>query len=130
MTVLLHFLKAYWKELSLFLLLVIGLLSLIPLSELPATPGSDKLHHMIAYAALVIPVAVSKPKYWWLIVLLYLAFSGVIELIQPYVNRYGEWLDMAANSAGILCGLIIAQLLIYYFPARFKHPENQEEELS
>jgi hypothetical protein len=23
----------------------------------------------------------------------------MIELIQPYVNRYGEWLDLAANTA-------------------------------
>ncbi len=23
-----------------------------------------------------------------------------MELIQPYVNRYGEWLDFAANAGG------------------------------
>ncbi|XOF33520.1 MAG: hypothetical protein ACL93V_16210 [Candidatus Electrothrix sp. YB6] len=33
-------------------------------------------------------------------------------MVQPYVNRYGEWLDFAANSTGILCGLLLAELLI------------------
>jgi len=36
--------------------------------------------------------------------LLYICLGGVIELIQPYVNRYGEWLDFIANTAGVLIG--------------------------
>lgn len=124
MSTLLYFLNRYWKQCSVFLLLVIGFLSLLPLPELPAAPGSDKTHHMIAYATLVIPVAIRKPKFWWLIVLFYLTFSGLIELVQPYVNRYGEWLDMAANSIGILCGLLITELLIFFFPARLKRIEK------
>ncbi|MCI5208642.1 MAG: VanZ family protein, partial [Candidatus Electrothrix sp. ATG2] len=52
-----------------------------------------------------------RPRWWQLIVLLFIAFSGLIELVQPFVNRYGEWLDMAANSTGLLCGLLIAELL-------------------
>tara|TARA_R110000772_G_scaffold110050_5_gene213523 strand:+ start:191 stop:562 length:372 start_codon:yes stop_codon:yes gene_type:complete len=123
MTTLLNFLNRYWKQCSVFLLLIIGLLSLLPLPELPAAPGSDKTHHLIAYAVLVIPVAIRKPKFWWLIVVFYLAFSGVIELVQPYVNRYGEWLDMLANSIGIICGLLISELLISLFPAKLKRIE-------
>ena len=26
------------------------------------------------------------------------AYSGVIELVQPYVNRYWEWLDVLAKN--------------------------------
>ena len=96
-----------------------------PLDELPATPGSDKLHHLIAYAVLVIPLVFRKPKYWWFIVILFLGYSGLIELIQPYVNRYGEWLDMAANSLGIFCGLFIAELLSFIFPARLSRSDQQ-----
>ena len=60
--------------------------------------------------------ALSKPKHWKLIGLFFITYSGAIELIQPYINRYGEWLDMAANSFGVMCGLLLAELVIYFYP--------------
>lgn len=44
------------------------------------------------------------------IFLLFVLYSGMIELIQPYVNRYGEWLDLAANTLGLACGLLLAEV--------------------
>lgn len=35
----------------------------------------------------------------------------MIELIQPYVNRYGEWLNMAANTGGITVDLLAGMLI-------------------
>lgn len=110
------FINRHWLVSTLLIFFSIGLLSLIPLEELPPAPGSDKLHHLIAYAALAFPVALRRPPYWWLMLLGFLLYSGLIELIQPYVNRYGEWLDMLANSLGILAGLALARLLSYCFP--------------
>ena len=100
---------------SLFILTVITLLSLYPLESLPSVPGSDKTHHFIAYAALMFPAALKKPKYWPFIGLFFVGWSGAIELIQPYANRYGEWLDPAANTAGIVCGLLMAQVANWVF---------------
>lgn len=116
----LNFLAFYWLPITAVVLASITILSLAPLQELPPAPGSDKLHHLIAYAALVTPLALRKPKHWWLIVCFFLAFSGVVELVQPYVNRYGEWLDMAANSLGLLCGLLIAELVSFIYPEKSK----------
>ncbi|MGB0282775.1 MAG: VanZ family protein [Neptuniibacter sp.] len=82
-----------------------------PLDHLSAAPGSDKLHHFIAYAALAFPVACARPKRWLVIVAGFLAYSGVIELIQPYVNRYGEWLDLGANAFGLLVGVLVAYIV-------------------
>lgn len=107
---LLTFLKTYWLLLTLIVLTPITVLSLYPLAHLPAAPGSDKLHHFIAYAALAFPVACARPKYWLVIVAGFLAYSGLIELIQPYVNRYGEWLDLGANAIGLLVGMFLALL--------------------
>ena len=84
-------------------LAIIGL-SLSPLAQLPDVPGSDKTHHLIAYAVLAIPTAIAIPQRIWTMALLYICLGGVIELIQPYVNRYGEWLDFIANTAGVLIG--------------------------
>lgn len=99
--------QVYWKPVTIFLLLVIVLLSLYPLPELPALPGTDKTHHLIAYCALAFPVALKSPERLRSILLLFVMFGGAIELIQPYVNRYGEWLDFVANTAGVTLGATI-----------------------
>jgi len=39
-------------------------------------------------------------------------WSGAIELIQPYVNRYGEWLDLAANVAGVAIGAMVGIAIV------------------
>ena len=94
--------------LTIFLALIIGYLSLSPLDDLPKAPGGDKLHHFIAYACLTFPMMFTNAQKWPRIMLPAMAYGGAIELIQPYVNRYGEWLDFAANSAGCLIGAVVA----------------------
>lgn len=113
---LLVFTRAHWIAFTLSTLVAITILSLWPLQSLPSVPGTDKTHHLIAYAALMFPAALRKPDRWMLFGLLFFAYSGAIELVQPYVNRYGEWLDMAANTAGLFCGLIVAELVNRLFP--------------
>lgn len=105
------FITKHWLKITLLLLIAIATLSLWPVAHLPSVPGSDKTHHFIAYAALMFPTALKQPKHWLMITFAFLAFSGAIELIQPYVNRYGEWLDMAANAFGLICGFTIAKIL-------------------
>jgi len=112
--------RTYWVAISLLILSAITLLSLYPLESLPAVPGSDKTHHFIAYGALMFPTALRKPKYWQFICLFFICWSGMIELVQPYVNRYGEWLDMAANTAGVACGFLMAQMITWIFSVNSK----------
>ncbi len=122
MITLLTYIKSNWIAFSLFTLAVITALSLWPLEYLPSAPGSDKTHHLIAYAALMLPTALRKHKHWKSIGLFFIAYSGMIELLQPYVNRYGEWMDLAANTTGILFGLLIAELITYIFPVHLNGP--------
>ena len=114
----LDYIKKYWLALTLFMLIAITILSLWPLEKLPSVPGSDKVHHFIAYAALMFPTALLKPDYWKLIALFFITYSGMIELLQPYVNRYGDWLDMGANTIGVICGWLIAVFMAYFFPMK------------
>jgi len=107
----LRWLASQWGQVTLVILFCISALSLMPLPQLPDVPGSDKLHHIAAYGILMLPVALRAPRHWWLIGIAFIAWSGVIELIQPFVNRYGEWLDLAANTAGLLIGLLVGTLL-------------------
>jgi VanZ family protein len=100
--------EKHWALLTVCLFLIITGLSLSPLDSLPSAPGSDKIHHLIAYAALVFPVALRQPNRWLWFVVFFIGYSGLIELIQPYVNRLGEWQDMLANTAGVVCGVALA----------------------
>jgi VanZ family protein len=111
MNILLTSIRRYWIFSTIFILTLITILSLRPLETLPPVPGTDKIHHFIAYATLMLPTALRKPKYWLLVASVFIACSGTIELIQPFVNRYCELKDLLANIAGLACGLIIAEIL-------------------
>lgn len=106
-----QFVAKYHLVISIILLVIITTLSLLPLPELPSVAGSDKLHHLIAYMGLAIPVALKGgPRLIWYL-LFYIAWSGGIELVQPFANRYGEWADFFSNAAGIVLGASIAWAL-------------------
>ncbi len=116
MRALFDFIRGHWLPLSALLLATITALSLWPISSLPDVPGNDKLHHYIAYTALMLPAALRRPENRLRIALFFLVWSGAIELIQPYVSRYGEWLDLGANAIGLASGLLLAALIRHWLP--------------
>ncbi|MBN2866189.1 MAG: VanZ family protein [Thiotrichales bacterium] len=69
----------------------------------------DKIHHFIAYATLMLWFAQSfggTKRYW---VAGGLVLMGiVIEFAQPFTGREFSYMDMIANSTGVLIGLLIA----------------------
>lgn len=107
----LNYIKIYWIALTLFTLAAVTALSLWSPGNLPSVLGSDKHHHIIAYAVLIFPTVLRRPRHWKLIILFFIAYSGVIELAQPLMHRSAEWLDMAANVTGVLCGLLVSELI-------------------
>ena len=111
----LQFIKTNWVLFTVVILVTITVLSLWPLATLPDAPGSDKLHHFIAYAFLAFPGMLRNPRRWLRLGLFFVAYSGGIELLQPYVNRYCEWADLLANTAGVGIGMIAAVLIRKFF---------------
>lgn len=109
MTRLMDWVASCWWPISLSLLSLVTVLSLIPLPELPRA-GGDKLHHFLAYASIMFPVALRAKNNWWTFALLCIVWSGLIEVVQPYVNRQGEWLDLLANSTGVLIGVMLGSI--------------------
>ena len=104
---------AFFRILSFLFLLLIIIFSLIPLPELPAQAGGDKLHHFMGYAFLMFCFtqwlsSIKKMILWTLILI---SVGILIEFIQPLVNRYFEYNDMIANSIGILTGLLIGLMI-------------------
>lgn len=64
----------------------------------------DKLAHLAAFTALILPSAIMRPRFlWWTFPLAaLLGFS--IELIQPYVGRSQQWMDVVADCVGLIVG--------------------------
>ena len=111
MTKVLIFCVKYWYWITGLILAAITILSLTPLPQLPEFPGSDKTHHVIAYAALMVPAFLANKAIRFYLLFAFCLWGGAIELIQPQINRYGEWLDFFANGLGLLIGAGLGMLL-------------------
>ena len=99
--------------------LTISWLTLTP-QNLPKvdTLPVDKLAHVAAFTALILPSAILRPRFlWWTFPLAaLLGFS--IELIQPYVGRSQEWMDVVADCVGLFVGTGLG-LMIRRFLKRY-----------
>ena len=100
-----------WPFATIALLTVVTVLSLSPLPQLPGPTGGDKLHHFVAYSALAFPAAFAGARNWPAVILALAVWSGLIEVVQPYVNRWGEWADFAANLSGLALGALAGMAL-------------------
>jgi len=89
--------------LTLALGLIIAFLTLTPISG-PNVPGSDKLYHTLACAALAFPLPFARSKLMIPVIVFVILYGGMIELIQPHVGRSGEWKDLFADAAGAILG--------------------------
>ena len=98
--------------------------TLMPLKELPPVPGTDKFQHLIAFGVFVLPVSLLLPARSWLIFIIAVVYGGLIEIIQPHVNRYGELGDFFANTVGAVIGVLISRLIL----ARLKPKDSVKEE--
>ena len=96
--------KQFWKPITIVLLMSILFLSLYPLAKMPEFQGNDKTYHLFAYFLLAFPSGLKEPRKFVFFILVFVTFGGVIELIQPFMNRYGDWLDFLANCIGIILG--------------------------
>jgi VanZ family protein len=61
------------------------------------------------------------PARTWLIFAIAVLYGALIEIIQPYVNRYGEMGDFWADAGGAVIGVVISRLIL----ARLKMKRSQ-----
>ena len=99
------------RRVTVLLAALIGLATLIPAQQLPNAPGTDKLHHAIAFGLLVLPMSFAKPQQFWKYALYGITFGIFIELTQPLVHRSGEVRDAIADVIGIALGCAIGVAL-------------------
>ena len=92
--------------LTIVVTLTLSVAMLWPLQAPPPAPeGSDKLVHLIAFAALAFPLA-RTGRFGLLPVFIGAsAFGGAIELIQPSFNRSADINDWVADVVGVIFGI-------------------------
>lgn len=94
--------------------LLISLVTLTPMEQLPAVAGSDKLHHVLGFAGWSLLCVFGPRRRFLLMALVIFLWGGAIELIQPSVNRHGEWADFLADGFGVLL-VLLGVLLVSWF---------------
>ena len=101
--------------LTIIVTLTLTVAMLWPLEAPPPAPeGSNKLVHVIAFAALAFPLARTSRFGLLPVFIGASAFGGAIELIQPSFNRsadFNDWIaDVAGVALGIGCGLLYRRI--------------------
>jgi VanZ family protein len=95
----------FFRIASITVLITTWTLSLLPGPDMPDVPGSDKLHHALAYFACMfcwgqlyrLPVQRLK------LAIALIAMGAVIECVQYFTpTRSFEFLDMAADTFGVI----------------------------
>lgn len=97
-----------WQAIGVALVLTVITGSLVSIAPLPSMPGGDKLHHLVAYGALMYWWGMVQPsrRLAWIATLVVLGVA--LEFAQSLVpNRYMEWQDALANAAGVGLALLL-----------------------
>jgi hypothetical protein len=92
-------------------ILALTLLPSITMPEPNWLAQVDKLYHMMAFAALVIPAALfDRGAVRWMVIG-GLFLGAAIEVIQPNVGRNADLMDFLADATGLLLGLGLGWLI-------------------
>jgi VanZ family protein len=106
--------RRLWVAMSVALVGVIVYTSLAPSLALPTPDGFDKVEHFTAYFGLALWFTGLYPRArYWQVVTGLLALGLAVEIAQGAMRlgRSAEVLDMAANAAGVVAGLLLALAL-------------------
>lgn len=97
--------------LTLIVTAVLTVAMLWPIHQQPPAPDdTDKLVHLIAFAALAFPLARTGRFGLVLVFVGASAFGGLIEILQPSFGRRADMQDWIADIAGVTLGILLALL--------------------
>ena len=107
----LQVLKLFDIYLTIVLALIILIGMLAPLSGVTTAPaGTDKIIHIVAFAALVFPLALTRRIGLFPLFISASLFGGLTEVIQTSVGRDADINDWFADIFGIACGIGLVKI--------------------
>jgi len=119
-----------WRALSAVILVLVLIAALSPvlwffdsrMSALSWFENADKWLHALTFVALSIWFSGLYAKgSWWRIAIGLMLFGFIVEFCQLQVSyRMADWLDIAANTAGIIVGLTVATAGLGGWALRFE----------
>jgi glycopeptide antibiotics resistance protein len=119
-----------WRALSVVILILVLIATLLPELWLLADMGkalsrfqnADKWLHAITFVGLSVWFAgLFEKRAWWRIAIGLMLFGFVVEFFQLQVGyRTADWLDIAANTGGIIAGLTVATAGLGGWALRFE----------
>ena len=89
----------------------------------PWLVDADKLMHTVTFVFLAVWFSGQfRPRSYWRIGAGLIAFGALIELAQRFISyRSAEWLDLVADTLGIVVGLLIATAGLGGWSLRLEH---------
>jgi glycopeptide antibiotics resistance protein len=119
-----------WRALSAVILIVVLVGAMSPAiwffddmsKALSWFQNSDKWLHAFTFISLSIWFAgLYEKRAWWRIAVGLMLFGFVVEFLQLQVSyRMADWLDIAANTTGIIVGLTVAAAGLGGWALRFE----------
>lgn len=114
MKFLITLLKKNWFFITIINLLIITYLSLRPETNISSNNYSDKFYHFVAYFFLSIIPFIALPKKFRLIIIFFISYGALIEIIQPYFNRQSDFIDFIFNIFGTLVSYIFYKYIFFF----------------
>ena len=103
--------NTFWRWAFGLCVVAVLVLALAPAPPQVITTGWDKTNHLLAFAVMLVLGRAAFPRREMTLMLLLLAFGGLIELLQYFVAyRSAEWGDWLADAVGLLVGWGVVRL--------------------
>ena len=117
----------YLKKYPLTWLVIVTILYLSffkpPQTNMEEIPGIDKLVHICMYGGLCLLIWIEylrahRTIHCWKIaiggIVIPILFSGSIEIMQSYCteHRGGDWLDLVANTIGVILAALVGNYIL------------------
>jgi len=127
-----------WRALSAVILLLVLVAAMSPAfwffddmgKALSWLQNADKWLHACTFVALSIWFAgLYEKRAWWRIAMGLMLFGFCVEFFQLQVShRTADWLDIAANTAGIIVGLTVATAGLGGWALRFEDWNSRRQQ--
>ncbi len=126
--------KPLWLSIGISLIITVIILSLMaPPTDIMDVLPNDKFGHFIAYFALMgwFAQIYHTNKQRWLYLIGFLILGLSLEILQGLGGvRNAEWLDMLANSAGIVSAFLLTKTKLAYILVYIESFGNTPETLN